>query len=328
MRARRAGLTTAAVLVLTAMSSVSCGTGSDSAPHSTRSASPSTTARAPTPPPPTERTRPPAPSGPFEVAVLTEELVDRSRSRALPTWVFYPARGGAPLLEAGPFPVFVWAHGFDASVKYFEPLLRAWASRGYVVVAPEFPGTKHSAVGGPKSDEYVHQPADVSFVLDRVVERFGPTGSVHAGLADSDHVAVGGHSLGAITTRGLVADRCCVDERVDAAVEISPGDRNFPGGAPYERGVPLLVIHASADTTFPLAEGRRVYSAATGAKYFVVLEGRPHTPFRDERARAVIVESVLAFLDATLKGLPGASERLRAAGSTAGVARFEDVAAP
>lgn len=316
------------LLVSTAVFGVGCGAESTAETRSERGIRASSTTVPLPPTPPTEGTRPPAPSGPFEVAVLTEGLVDSARSRSLPTWVFYPSVGGAPALEAGPFPVFVWAHGLDASVAYFEPLLREWAARGYVVIAPEFPGTKATATGGPEFDGYVDQPADVSFVLDRMVEILGPAGTRVQGLLDLEHVAVGGHSLGAITTRGLVADRCCIDERVDAAVEISPGDRSFPGGAPYERGVPLLVVHSSADTTFPLAEGRRVYAAATGAKHLVVLQGRPHNPFRDERARAVIVESVLAFLDLTLKGLPGASERLAAAGATDGVARYEGVAAP
>lgn len=321
---RLAGL----LLVSTALLGAGCGAEPRAEPRLEPTVQASSTTVPVPPAPPTASTRPPVSSGPFEVAAVTEGLVDSARSRSLPTWVFYPSVAGAPALEAGPFPVFVWAHGLDASVQYFEPLLREWAARGYVVIAPEFPGTKATADGGPEFAEYVDQPADVSFVLDRMIELFGPAGTRARGLLDPEHVAIGGHSLGAITTRGLIADRCCTDERIDAAVEVSPGDRGFPGGAPSERGVPLLVIHASADTTFPLAEGRRVYAAATGAKHLVVLQGRPHTPFRDARARAVIVESVLAFLDLTLKGLPGAAERLQTAGSTADVASYEGVVAP
>ena len=50
----------------------------------------------------------------------------------------------------------------------FNQLMETWARAGYVVVAPLF--TRSSDVGGNLVGDYVEQPADLTFVLDRVLE--------------------------------------------------------------------------------------------------------------------------------------------------------------
>ncbi|HLY83662.1 MAG TPA: hypothetical protein VKQ71_11785, partial [Acidimicrobiales bacterium] len=96
----------------------------------------------------------------WAVGVTTLTFVDTSRptppagnapgagSRTLTTIVRYPADGlaAAPETQAatpshagGPFPLIVFAHGYDSSPAVYAALLHAWASAGYVVAAPEFP---------------------------------------------------------------------------------------------------------------------------------------------------------------------------------------------
>ena len=265
-----------------------------------------------------------APVSDRSYAVISEDWgwVDGSRStvpyrgsaarygRALSTRLFIPAVSGVAAVHDGPFPLFVWAHGLDATVDYFDPLLRAIAARGYVVAAPTFPLTRAGLPGGADFNDYVNQPGDVSFVIDQILAIDGPHGTERPGLVDPTRVAVGGHSLGAVTTMGLVANRCCIDARVKAAIEIDGSWLSFPDGAKMRRGVPLLLIHGDEDMTFSVNESRGIYAASSPPKYLVVLHGMPHTPFRIPAAYAIIAESVGFFLDAYLKHTPNAVHRL------------------
>jgi predicted dienelactone hydrolase len=238
----------------------------------------------------------------------------------LPTEVFIPTIAGAPLTKYGPLPLFVWAHGLEGNVGYFAPYLRSIAEHGYVVAAPTFPLTHAGTPGGSRFGDYVNQPADISFVISQLLASYGPDGTRHRGLLDPERIAVGGHSLGAITTLGLVADRCCIDARVRAAIEIDGALRSFPGGATRERGIPVLFIHGDADTTFPVSESRRMYALSLPPKYLVVLHRMPHTPFRIPSAYAVIDNATLDFLDAYLRHDPTAASELVDATSLPGLA--------
>ncbi len=199
--------------------------------------------------------------------------------------------------------MFVWAHGYEATIPYFDPLLRFIATHGYVVVAPAFPLTRKGAPGGSVYNDYVNQPADVSFVITQMLASY-PT------HVDAALIAVGGHSLGAVTTMALVANRCCVDARVRAAIEIDGSTLDFPNGAVDERGVPVLLIHGDADHTFSVNDSRATYARSLPPKYLVVLHGAPHTPFDIPRFETVVETTMVDFLNATLRQLPSAKVRI------------------
>ncbi len=309
----------AGVLALAACGSSTATQDATRAPHISATKPPSTqpTVASTT----TQPTNPVFATGPYAVNTEDVEWTDASRAtpanhgaaghggRKLPTRIYLPTTDtGAPI--PGLLPMFLWVHGLDATVEYFDPLLREWAARGYVVVAPTFPLTHTGAPGGPKFDDYVNQPADVSYVISQVLAEDGPQGAHHPGLIDPTRIAVGGHSLGAATTIGLTANQCCIDTRVRAAVEIDGKSLAFSGAGPKERAVPVLMIHGNADTTFDVSESRSHYAAALPPKFLVILRGIPHTPFRIPAARAVIVAAVGDFLDAYLEQQPGSLNRL------------------
>jgi predicted dienelactone hydrolase len=237
--------------------------------------------------------------------VSTSSRTDTRGDRTLVTTLYQPDAPGA-------LPLFVWVHGLGSTPEYVDEFLRQIAERGILVAAPRMPLT-NAEVPAPDFDDYVNQPADISFLLDRLVADLPER-------IDAKRIAVGGHSLGAMTTVGLVADRCCGDVRIRAAVEMSGTRRPFPGGEATAHAVPTLWVHGTDDTTFPVRDSETLFEEAAGPKFIVVLRDTPHVPWRNAEAVPLVQDAVEQFLDEYLVGRPGGAEPLRGAG--AGIAEY------
>jgi fermentation-respiration switch protein FrsA (DUF1100 family) len=276
--------------------------------------------------------------GPYAVGVRTESFVDVSRptdpnraelgrpSRTLQTMVLYPAQGGPsdrdvpdapPALDAGPFPLIEFSHGFTANGPSYTLLLRRLASAGYVVAAPTFPLSSRGARGGPSGADYTNQPGDVSFVISEMLRLNGDAASLLRGMIDPDKVAVAGHSLGAITTLGVAYNTCCTDKRIKAAVPIAGIEAPFRGQFVYRPETPLLLIHGDADATVPYRGSENAYRAAGPPKFLLTLMKGPHSPFSGVGGE-VIVKVMQDFFDHYLKGRDGSLDAITQQGNIAG----------
>ncbi|MDQ1370556.1 MAG: hypothetical protein QOF20_2909 [Acidimicrobiaceae bacterium] len=265
---------------------------------------------------------PPPPDANHRWAVGTQSLtfVDTSRrtpaaggdpgegSRSLPTVIRYPVDGPASGAEAAggagshlghPFPLIVFAHGYDITPGAYADLLHAWASAGYVVAAPSFP---RATAGGPLDEGDIdNQPGDLSFVITQVL-----VAPALAGLVDSAHIGVAGHSDGASTTAGIGYDSCCRDGRVTADAVMEGDKHSYPGGSWFPAGPApaLLVIQADHDVLNPPALGRAVFDGGSSPKYLLSLVNAEHLqPYTSDAAHLKVVEAVTtAFFDRYLKG--------------------------
>lgn len=233
-------------------------------------------------------------------------FVDTSRSIRLPggkteprpivTYVRYPLHG------SGPFPLVVFGHGFALTPATYGALLQAWARAGYVVAAPLFPLGNAHAPGGPNESDIVNQPADMRFVISKLVARTGP---MH-GLVDASRIAIAGHSDGAETAFATAYETRYRDRRVKAALIFSGavlpgGGQTYPPGSP-----PLLAAQGTADTINPPAATYGLYAQAPRPKFLLRLLGASHLPpFSDEQPQLGVVERVsIAFLDRYLEHGP------------------------
>ncbi|MGY1604695.1 alpha/beta hydrolase family protein [Geodermatophilus sp. SYSU D00815] len=238
---------------------------------------------------------------------------DATAGRVLPTTLYWPETGD------GPFPLVVFSHGLDGTPASFYPLLQTWAAAGFVVAAPLFPLTSAGSPG--VVEDVVNQPADVSFVISSVLELASTPGDELADRVDADRIAVAGHSLGAVTTLGLLTD-FAADPRIGAAVLLAgtSAGQALPFAQP---SVPVLFLHGTDDDTITLDDGRAVYAAAPAPKAFVELVGGGHNdPYADpSQPWHAVVEAVTTdFLRWAATGDPGALVALRAAAAVPGVA--------
>jgi len=279
--------------------------------------------------------RPATTSGPHAIGLQTESLVDPSRptpangpdpahaGRILLTTVLYPALGttgdrpvpGAkPDKADGPYPLIVFAHGFGSNVVSYLPLLQKWAAAGFVVAAPLFPLTNSATPGGPDLSDYVHQPGDMSFVVTQMLDQSASSAGALSGLIDPAEVGAAGHSLGGVTTLGLVADTCCRDPRIKAAVVMSGDAITFPTGKVTDNlAPPMLLVHGNADPTVPYVSSVDVFNAARAPKGLLTIIGGNHdSPVNPAGpAFADVVAATTDFFDRYLKGQAQALGRLQ-----------------
>jgi len=262
---------------------------------------------------------------PFGTARLTDTLVDPNRStpangsvaahpgRTLVTSVWYPTG------DRGPLPLIVFAHGFGTppDLDGYTTILQRWASEGFVVAAPLFPLTRTDAPGGPDLADYVNQPGDVSFVISRLLAASASGAGPLRGMINPAEIGVAGHSLGGVTTLGLVANTCCRDPRVKAAVVMSGDSIGFPGGRnDAQRAPPLLLVHGNADPVVPYVSSITAFNAASAPKALLTIEGGGHGSPVDPGgpAFATVVKVTTDFFDRYLRQQAEAGRRLAADG--------------
>jgi dienelactone hydrolase len=267
-------------------------------------------------------------TGPYAVGTRSLTFVDQTRetpafgdtpaqpTRTVVTDIWYPAAGDpaaattadAPPAE-GRFPVIVFNHGQQGEPQQYALSLETWAKAGYVVAAPRHPLTIRGGPGAQFVDDMAGELSDIPFVLDSLDDELSD-------VADLDHVAVAGHSSGAIVSYAAGFNTCCHDDRVDAVLVEALLPIPLEGEYAEDlKGTPVMFLLASADTDL-LAQDRAEFDSAAPPKFFVTLEGGDHSDtFRVGPQAEVVSQAALAFFDlsvkerddalGTLQGIPG-----------------------
>jgi dienelactone hydrolase len=275
-----------------------------------------------------------------EVSTTTMTFVDTSRStpawggvparpsRTLVTSIWYPMGSAAPP-STGPYPLIVFAHGLGGSPQDYRALLTAWAAAGYVVAAPLFPLSSSETPGGADGGDIGNQPADMSFVIGQMLKASSSPDGPLSGLIEPEEIGAAGHSNGAITTLGLVANTCCRDRRVKAAV-VMAGTTEGLGRGRYNlsKAPPLLVVSDLHDGLVPYGDAVAVFNQARGPKALLALSWDPRSDTTGSTAHmassgvvgptsAAVIQSSTAFFNASLKHEHGALQEVAAKGRSA-----------
>ena len=274
------------------------------------------------------------------VATTTMTFVDTSRptppwngtpgkpSRTLVTTIWYPTGrpGSAGVAGDGTYPLIVFAHGLGGSPQGYQLLLTAWAAAGYVVAAPLFPLSSSETPGGADGGDIGNQPGDMSFVIDQVLNASAAPNGPLSGLVDPTEIGAAGHSNGAITTLGLVANSCCRDARVKAAV-VMAGTTEGLGTGHYKlaQAPPLLVVQDLHDGLVPYPDAVAVFNQARGPKALLALDWDSHPDPTGSAAHMAasgvagstsgpVIKSTTAFFNAFLKHEAGALQAVAVSG--------------
>ncbi|MET0738470.1 MAG: alpha/beta hydrolase [Acidimicrobiales bacterium] len=201
--------------------------------------------------------------------------------------------------QHGPWPLVVWVHGPEAPPESYADLLDEIAAAGNVVAAPAMPGN----AGAEAVLALPFQPGRVRQVIDAVT-----TGPYAIAAADPEHIAVAGHSLGAMTALAAGFNSCCVDRRVDAVVAVAGGLATFPGGIYSSGAIPVLLVHGTRDGVAPYTgSGEALQQVGTSAYLLTVKRGDHDGYLRvDAAVHPAVRDAMVAFLHATIGGSPQA----------------------
>lgn len=257
--------------------------------------------------------------GPFGVGVTTLELVDPTRptepnrdfegasERRFTVEVWYPTgpsaeepedRDAALDQSQAPYPLIVFAHGLGGNRRQSPSYTQHLASHGYVVASPDFPLSNLGAPGGPRLAAVIHQPADVAFLIDSLLDPSDQEDHLLAGAIDGGAIGVTGHSLGGLTSL-LTVYGPARDERVRTVLPIAAPGCFLTPEMVGDVDVPIMVVGGSRDLIVNPASIRQAYNVAQPPRYYVELMGADHTRFADV---ALEDEAVLALLPGLLGG--------------------------
>ena len=142
-------------------------------------------------------------------------------ARPLHVSLWYPARsGGTPGIvgenrvfrgiaartgaepEMGPHPLVVLSHGYGGSWRNLNWLAGELVAQGYVVAAPDHPGTTTFNRDPASAAQIWERPKDLSRVIDAVL-----ADPALAGDVDASRIAAIGHSLGGWTVTSAAGAR-------------------------------------------------------------------------------------------------------------------------
>ncbi len=218
----------------------------------------------------------PQTQGSYAVGRRTFTVTDPTRQRTITVDAWYPApkasAAGKPLSRyvvadglgypshmaydnlpaaTGKFPVMIFSHGKPTIRFQSSFLMEAVASYGYVVIAPDHPGSTGLNDYLPVSTDLIERSRDLTFVLNQVAAGAGGLGST----VDMTKVAASGHSLGAYTAMALPigADAGVpADKRIKAIVAMTPTTSYLSDAQMTSIRIPTLLFGGTQDDLTPL----------------------------------------------------------------------------
>ena len=215
--------------------------------------------------------------------------VPEKAGRALAGLVFFPHSETASQKR---FPLVIYSHGFSSSHKGGEYLGRYLAGLGFVVAMVDFPLTNMYAEGGPFVKDVVNQPADVSFLIDTLLERSQREGDVLSGLIDPERIGAMGVSLGGFTSTLLAYHPTMGDPRVDAAISIAGPSSLFTERFFASRSLPFMMIGGTYDVLVPFETNAAPIQSKAPDAWLLSIEGGAHTAFSGPAAAFRFLDNV------------------------------------
>jgi predicted dienelactone hydrolase len=277
------------------------------------------------------------PTAPYPVAQITKTFTDTTRSqpardgtpeqpaRTIHTTIWYPtsmvqtAENPTPqAARPGQYPLVVFAHGFDIDAASYSTLLHDIAMGGYVVAAPDFPGTSTVYAGAPVREDSLNQPFDMSFVISQMMALAQEAGPLQGAIAPGA-VGVNGQSDGGVTATAAAWNTCCQDPRIKAGAIYTGATFAFEGEWFPPGSPPIMFVHGTADEINGYGASTSMFERAQSPKYLLSIDGGTHLePYVDPPWVTQVAAATVAFFDQYLKADPNAAQRLDAIGTQPG----------
>tara|TARA_R110000772_G_scaffold268672_1_gene397298 strand:- start:43911 stop:45134 length:1224 start_codon:yes stop_codon:yes gene_type:complete len=229
--------------------------------------------------------------GPLAVVKVERDYVDTSRptspngdysgsdERRLETTLWYPNDR-----QSGPYPLLVYSHGFSSSRQEGESLAAYLASHGYIVIAPTFPLTHMLAPGGPRVQDVVNQPGDLTFLIDTLLAAAENPDHALYQQVDPERIGALGLSLGGLTSTLAAFHPQMRDPRITAALSIAGPTFVFTEAFYRHYPLPFLMLAGDIDAIVPWEDNAQPVPEQVPGGELVTLRGASHAGFADPAA--------------------------------------------
>lgn len=203
-------------------------------------------------------------NGSYDVAEMNFTLRDETREtqaheyfaqfdglpyRQLESTVWFPKSQ-----EEGRFPLIVYSHGFMSDRADMRYALQHLSSRGYVVLAANYPLTSNASGDALLMADVVNQPADIHFLVDQITNPVTDVGKTFSHLIDDAKIGVMGYSLGGLTSTLVAYHPEHLHPRIQAVVSIA-GASAMLGEQFYQtNNIPFMMIAGTADRMTPYGD--------------------------------------------------------------------------
>jgi predicted dienelactone hydrolase len=194
---------------------------------------------------------------------LAAELPPRTLRHPVPTSPCPCYRDLPPDTAHGPYPLVLYAHGLTLLRWASVTLTAHWASHGFVVIAPDFPGARLADVlAGRPATNLSRSVTDAAAVLDAYYA--APP------IPVTPQLALTGHSYGAELVSRLSATR--------GDVIIAMAER---GVIPSARHFYTLVVGGTEDRVERWSKQQAGFQTSPSPKLLVPIPGAGHMSFTD-----------------------------------------------
>ncbi|HMP76234.1 MAG TPA: CocE/NonD family hydrolase [Kiritimatiellia bacterium] len=210
----------------------------------------------------------PATDGPFGWAVQSPGI-GGTQGEVLRTDVYYPGAANQPVNPAaGPCPVIVLGHGFAQSKARHVNQGRQLATRGFIVMIPEFNGFSDHARNGE----------DMRRCIDWITAQHANPSSLFFGAVDTNAIGVTGHSAGGLSAILAAA----ADARIKAVSVMDPVDSGGQGVAALPSvTVPIAMTWSESSSCNAFGSAPTLYAAAQGIRRGIKIVGANHSDPQD-----------------------------------------------
>lgn len=210
----------------------------------------------------------PALTGPF-LAVRETVSIPGTAGATLSTDVFYPRDGASNVNPAAkPCPVIVLGHGFSQSKSQHTNQGLHFASRGYIVLIPNFAG----------GSDHSRNADDLSKCLDWIVARNADPSSRYFQTVRVARMGATGHSAGGLSAL-VAASR---DSRIRAVAPMDPVDSASLGvTALASVTIPVAITYSEPSSCNANGSAAVLLQAAPAAKRGIKIVGANHTDPQD-----------------------------------------------
>jgi dienelactone hydrolase len=225
----------------------------------------------------------------YSVAKMDLEIIDRSRAtpalgdykgddkRTLNGTIWFPK--GTKSVH----PLVIYSHGFAGYHNESSHIAKYLARNGYVVAAVNFPlSNRLSPAEVPQLLDVVHQPNDVSAVIDHLLALNNDSSSAMHQRVDPHNIGAMGLSLGGLTTALVSFHPDLKDERIKAAAMMAPPLEAFSEQFyASNTNVKSLLLSGTLDRVVPEQANATEVKARHPNGWFVSLEKGSHLGFAD-----------------------------------------------